>query len=275
MEPFRNRLLSGTPQLGFCMMYPAPGIIERVGAEWDWIWIDAQHGELSYQDTLAIVRACDLVGRPALVRVPWLEAGHVGLALDMGPAGVIVPCIDTPEMARAAVHAAKFPPLGGRSYGARRAIDRRGRAYSDTANADVLLICQIESPQAIENADAIAAIDGVDALFLGPDDVLLRRGVSPTAPRDRKSLEADMRVVADACRKHRKIGVMVGANPEMLATSLEMGYTMIVASGDVMLLASGSTKAAADARALVESARRPSATPGARQDTGKSAGSLY
>lgn len=260
---FVGKLRQGAVQLGFCMMYPAPGIIERVGADWDWIWVDAQHGQLSYQDTLAIVRACDLVQRPALVRVPWLEAGHVGLVLDMSPAGVIVPCIDTPEQARAAVHAAKFPPLGGRSYGARRAIDRKGRTYSDTANADLLLICQIESPQAIENANAIASIDGVDALFLGPDDVLLRRGVSMTAPRDRKSLEADMRAVIDACRKHNKLGVMVGASPEMLATSLELGYQMIVVSGDVGLLASGSTKAATDARALVagkKSGAAPSST---------------
>lgn len=248
---FVGRLRQGAAQLGFCMMYPAPGIIERVGADWDWIWVDAQHGQLSYQDTLAIVRSCDLVGRPALVRVPWLEAGHIGLVLDMSPAGVIVPCIDNPEMARVAVRAAKFPPLGGRSYGGRRPIDRLGRGYSDDANADLLLVCQIESPQAIDNADAIAAVEGVDALFLGPDDILLRRGVSPTAPRDRKALEADMRAVISACQKHNKLGVMVSANPDMLASSLEMGFNLIVVSGDVGLLASGSAKAASDARTLV------------------------
>lgn len=264
MPSFREKLLSGKPQLGLNVMYPSPGVIERIGAEWDWIWVDAQHGQLGYNDTINIVRVCDLVDRPSLVRVPWLEAGHIGLVLDMGPAGVIVPCIDTPEMARAAVRAAKFPPLGGRSYGARRAIDRKGRNYSDTANQDTLLIVQIESPEAVDNADAIAAIEGVDGLFLGPDDVLLRRGVSPTAPRDKKMLASDMGAVANACKKHGKFSVMVGVSAEMLNASLEFGYNMIVAGGDVFFLAGGSTKASADARAIVEGrATKSDGKPGA------------
>ena len=127
-------------------MYPSPGALERIGGDWDWIWIDGQHGELGYQDALSLVRACDLIGRPAVVRVPGHEAGPIGKALDMGAAAVIVPCVDTPEQATIAVDAAKFPPLGKRSYGSRRNIDFQGRSYSDTANDDTLLIIQIESP---------------------------------------------------------------------------------------------------------------------------------
>lgn len=179
MTSFREKLATRMPQLGLLMMYPSPGALERIGQDWDWIWIDAQHGQLGYQDTVAMVRACNLIDRPAFVRVPWLEPGHIGLVLDMGADGVIVPCVDTPEMARAAVRVAKFPPVGGRSYGGRRAIDRQGRNYSNTANQDVLLVVQIESPEAIDNVDAIAATDGVDALFLGTDDIILHRGVSP------------------------------------------------------------------------------------------------
>jgi 4-hydroxy-2-oxoheptanedioate aldolase len=272
MDSFRDKLLSGKPQLGMCIMYPSPGVVERIGPDWDWIWIDGQHGQLGYQDTLALVRACDLVNRAALVRVPWLEAGHVGLVMDMNPAGVIVPCVDTAEQARSAVRAAKFPPLGGRSYGGRRPIDRKGRAYSDTANQDALLIVQIESPEAISNADAIAAVEGVDGIFLGPDDVLLRRGVSPTAPRDAKSLSQDMQTVAQAFRKHNKFGVMVGANPEMLKASLELGYHMIVAGGDVPFLANGSAKASADARAAIDG---HGVTGGKSQTSGNASGSPY
>src|SRR6185436_15114752 len=165
MQSFRSALAAGMPQLGLSIMYPSPGVIERIGPEWDWIWIDSQHGELDSRDVLAVVRACELVNRPAIVRVAGHEFGPIGLALDTNAAGVIVPCVDTPEQAKAIVDAAKFPPLGKRSYGGRRAIDLQGRSYSDHANQSVLLICQIESPQAIENADAIAAIDGVDALF--------------------------------------------------------------------------------------------------------------
>src|SRR5688500_15778631 len=176
LDEGRNR-----PLLGLSVMYPGPGAVERIGPDWDWMWIDGQHGEMGYEQTLALVRACDLIQRPAVVRVPGHEAGPIGKTLDMGAAAVIVPCVDTAEQAGAGADAAKFPPLGKRSYGGRRPIDFQGRSYSDTANTDTLLIAQIESPQAIENADAIAATSGVDALFLGPDDLMLRRGHSMTA----------------------------------------------------------------------------------------------
>jgi 4-hydroxy-2-oxoheptanedioate aldolase len=230
------------------MMYPAPGIIERIGPDWDWIWIDGQHGELGYQDVLAQVRACDLVQRPAFVRVASHEFGRIGLALDTGAAGVIVPVVDTPDEARAVVKAAKFPPLGGRSYGGRRPIDLHGRTYSDTADKSVILVCQIESPEAIGNADAIAAVPGVDALFLGPDDIMLRRGYSMTAPRTKETLGKDLEAVINACRKHGKFGVVVGIGAELLKLTASMGYHMIVAGGDVAFLANTSKQTAADAR---------------------------
>jgi 4-hydroxy-2-oxoheptanedioate aldolase len=251
MSTFRDRLME-KPQLGLCVMYPAPGIVERIGPDWDWIWVDGQHGELGYNDLLGLVRAADLAGRPAFVRVPGHEAGPIGLALDMGAAGVIVPCVDTPEQALALVKAAKLPPLGNRSYGGRRPIDFRGRLYCETANTDTMLIIQIESPEAVANAEAIAAIPGVDALFLGPDDVLLRRGRKMNEPRNEAILGPDMKAVIAACRKHGKAGVMVGIGPEMLDLCVRYGYNMIVGAGDVGFLAGGSKAAAAEARARLE-----------------------
>ena len=233
-------------------MYPSAGVIERIGPDWDWIWIDGQHGQMGYQDQLALVRACSLVQRPAFVRVPWLEAGHIGLALDMGAQGIIVPCVSTPEEALRAVQAAKFPPLGGRSYGGRRPIDLEGRLYSNAANKDVLLVLQLETPEALDNADAIAAIPGVDALFLGPDDIMMRRGYTMDAPRTKESLGRDMETVMRVCRKHGKVGVMVGMSPETLSLSVLLGYQMIVAGGDVPFLANGSKQAAATSRAALK-----------------------
>jgi 4-hydroxy-2-oxoheptanedioate aldolase len=252
MNSIRPALANGAPQLGLCIMYPAPGIVERIGPDWDWVWVDGQHGQLGYNDVLGIVRACDLVGRPAMVRVPSHEFGAIGLALDAGAAGVIVPVVNTPDEAKAVVKAAKFPPLGGRSYGGRRPIDLHGRLYSDTSNTDTLLICQIESPEAIDNADRIAAVPGVDALFLGPDDVMLRRGYKMNEPRNKETLGKDMEAVIRACRQHGKIGCMVGMGAEMLKLSLSMGFQMIVAGGDVPFLANTSKATAAEAREIVK-----------------------
>ena len=251
MTSLRKMLDAGKPLLGLSVMYPSPGAVERIGSDWDWIWIDGQHGEMGHEQTLALVRACDLIDRPAVVRVPGHEFGPIGKALDMGAAAVIVPCVDTAEQAKAVVDAAKFPPLGKRSYGGRRPIDFLGRGYSDTANSDTLLIAQIESPQAIENADAIAAIEGVDALFLGPDDLMLRRGYAMTETKSKQTLGEDMEAVMAACRKHGKAAVSVGVGEEMLRLCLSMGFTMIVSGSDVGFLAGGSKQAAGEARKVV------------------------
>ena len=251
MISLRKLLDEGRPLLGLSVMYPSSGALERIGPDWDWMWLDGQHGQMGYEQTLALVRASDLIQRPAVVRVPGHDFGAIGKALDMGAAGVITPVVDTVEQARAVVAAAKFPPLGKRSYGGRRPIDFQGRNYSDTANRDTLLIAQIESPQAIDNADAIAAIDGVDALFLGPDDLMLRRGYSMTSPRSKETLGKDMEIVARACRDHGKVGVMVGVGAEMLKLCLSMGYQMIVGGGDVGFLAGGSKHASGEARTIL------------------------
>ena len=258
---FRKALQSGVPQLGCNFMYPSPGAIERIGGDWDWIWIDGQHGQQSYESTMACVRACHLIGRAAIPRVASHEPGAIGQVLDMGAAGVIVPVVNTVEEARLLVRAAKFPPLGQRSYGGRRPIDLWGRGYSDTANDDTLLIVQIESPEAVENAEAIAAIPGVDALFLGPDDILLRRGVPPLAPRTRENLGPDMEAVARACRNQGKASVCVGIGRDPLRLCLEVGYSMIVAGGDVPFLANTSKSASQEARTFLKDvAVPPSAT---------------
>lgn len=240
-----------SPLLGVCFCYPSPGSVERIGPDWDWIWIDGQHGEFGYADVLAMVRACDLIGRPAFVRVAGHDPGAIGLALDTGATAVIVPCVDTPEQARALVLAAKLPPLGGRSYGSRRLIDRHGRLYSDTANTDTLLVVQIESPLAIQNVDAIAALPGVDALFLGPDDIMLRRGFPMNTPRTPATLGDDMRMLATACRRHGKKAVTVATAPALATFAAGLGFDLVVGGADVGFLANGSAAAAAELRATL------------------------
>jgi 4-hydroxy-2-oxoheptanedioate aldolase len=268
MSLLRTALMEGSTQVGLCVMYPSPGVVERIGQDWDFIWIDGQHGEMGYHDLLALVRACDFVRRPSLVRVPWHETGPIGQALDMGATGVIVPCVDTAEQAQAAVRAARFPPLGGRSYGGRRPIDLRGRGYAATANEDTLLIVQIESPEAVRNADAIAAVPGVDALFLGPDDLFLRLGHNvETAPRNRGTMGADLDAVVRACRAHGKFGMTVGVGAAMFTLMRDAGFQLIVAGSDVAFLGNGSRQSAAEARALLAGSAKPAAAPAAQPPT--------
>ena len=248
---FRSALDAGQVLMGLCIMYPSPGVVERIGPDWDWVWIDAQHGELGYSDVLGLVRACDLIRRPAIVRVASHEFGAIGLALDTGAAGVIVPMVNSPDEAWAVVQAAKFPPLGRRSFGGRRPIDMHGRLYAETANKEILLIVQIETPEALEAADQIAAVPGVDALFLGPDDLMLRRGGRMDAPHSSETMQRDLAAIGKACRDNGKFGVVPGVGRELTKSAVSAGFQMIIFGGDVSFLVNASKQVSREAREVL------------------------
>ena len=226
------------------MAYPSLGALERIGPDWDWIWVDAQHGDLDFRDAANLVRVCDLIQRPVLVRIPHQDPGWIGKILDAGAAGVIVPMIESVEEAKAMITAAKFPPIGNRSYGGRRVIDRSGRSYYKAANRDTLLILQLESNEAVALADTLASLDGVDGLFLGPDDLMIRQGQDVDSPKNRDTIGRQSQAVADSCRKHGKLIVGLGVSDAAMAMAREDGYHLVVGGGDVGFLASGSKAAA-------------------------------
>ncbi|MFQ6048205.1 MAG: HpcH/HpaI aldolase/citrate lyase family protein [Phycisphaerae bacterium] len=252
---FRSALEAGRPQLGCFVMYPSAGAIERIGPDWDWLWIDGQHGQMGYNDLLGLVRACEVVGRPAMVRVPSGDRGWIGLVLDMAVAGVIVPQVNSVQEARAAVAAAKFAPLGERSYGGRRPIDLYGRGYAETANRETLLMVQVESPDGLEELEAIAGTDGVDCIGLGPDDIALRLGQPMSRPRPRDAMGKELERLAEACRRHGKFWAAIGVEGEMMSMAVRLGVNLIVAGGDVRFLAEGSRRASRAAREIIGRAR--------------------
>jgi 4-hydroxy-2-oxoheptanedioate aldolase len=242
------------PKFGVCVTYPEPGIIERIGADWDWIWLDGQHGELAgYDVVLAMIRACDLVGRSAYYRVPGHEPSWMGLALDAGATGIIVPQIDSAEEATLCVRATKFPPVGNRSYGARRIIDRTSKGYNQTANTETKLICQIESPGALEAVEEIAAVPGVDGLFLGPNDMLLRLGEeNMTGAARTELLQSSFEKVAAACRRHGKESYCLGFDPALFELAVKLQYDAIVVGGDAGFLAESSKQKSTAAREIAQ-----------------------
>ncbi|HNQ34966.1 MAG TPA: aldolase/citrate lyase family protein [bacterium] len=237
-ELARKRVL-----LGISICYPVPGIIELVGRDWDWIWIDGQHGEHDYNSILGCVRACELVRRPSVVRVPSHDYGFIGLALDTNTSGIMVPMVNNARQAESIVQAAKFPPLGERSYGGRRPVDMHGRAYSHTANEDTLLIAQIETAEGLEQAGEIAAVQGVDAILFGADDLALRASMPMDQPRHPETFRKEMEKVAQAAKETGKIAGVVTPSPDLYRLAVEMGFRLCVGVGEVGILAEGSKNA--------------------------------
>lgn len=237
MEPtrFRQRLLDGETLLGLSNNYPSAALIETIGSMWDFIWIDGQHGQFSYDNALTAVRTSDLVATDTLLRVPGHEHSLLGLYADMFPSALMVPMVNTPAQAKAVVDATSFPPLGNRSYGGRRPIDLLGRGYY-SGNGPVI-VAQIETPEAVDNAAAIAAIEGIDAIFLGADDLKIQSGVSVDAPNlETKVVVEAMARVAQAAKDAGKFSGCVAGTPEQVKCSIDLGYQILPVGSDVGML---------------------------------------
>jgi len=265
MKSFAQALQCG-PQIGLLMTYPAPGIIERIGPDWDWVWIDGQHGQLGYSDILAMVRAANLINRPALVRVPGHEGGPIGKVLDTAADAIMVPLVDNADQAAKIVQGAKFPPLGSRSFGGRRPIDRYTRTYAHPDRPGPMLVCQIETRPGLDNIDAIAAVPGVDALFFGPDDMALRDGLAMDTPRREGYFDDALNMIAKAAQKHGKIAGGIFTTPPQLRQAIELGYRLITGVADVGLLAAGSKTRSESLRAYLLEPEPTDQGPG-RPDT--------
>jgi 4-hydroxy-2-oxoheptanedioate aldolase len=234
---FITRLREGNVALGFGLMYPAPGIIEAIGRGWNWVWIDGQHGQHDYASLLECVRAADACGLGSIVRVPSLEFGAIGRVLDMRPSGIMIPMVETADQARAAANAAKFPPIGSRSYGGRRPIDLHGRAYFQTANEETLLVLQIETPLGAANAAEIARVEGADALFFGSDDMKMHLGIPIDMPAEMSpELAEAMKATTEATRLSKRLAGCVAASGGALRNAVKLGYRLIVGGSDVGFL---------------------------------------
>ena len=149
------------------------GVEIAADAGWDAVMIDQQHGAGGQTELIGCLTAAKAAGVPAMVRVAQLDYGLIGRALDAGAQGVMVPMVDTPEDAQRLVHAVKYPPLGGRSIGPYRARLLIEGDYFAAANAWTIACGQIETARAVENIDAICAVQGFDMICIGPNDLAI------------------------------------------------------------------------------------------------------
>jgi len=201
----------------------------------DWLCIDMQHGCMDYPIALEMIRAVDATPCQAIVRVPWNEPSMIGRVLDAGADGVIIPMIQSPADARAAVDACLYPPSGRRSFGPMRVGLREGGSYFREANSRTLVILMIETAEALANVEAIAATPGVGALFMGPFDMSVALGLPPG---DNDGDEAFDRAVATivAAAKRAGIGAAVLSSASLFARRAAQGFNMISTTTDLAAL---------------------------------------
>lgn len=246
-----EKLRAGKVVLGVSNMYPASGIIEGMCRGWDFVWIDAQHGQHRYETVLGAIHSAHVVGVDPMVRVPSYESGTLGLYADLAPSAIMIPMVNTAEEARAIVTALRFPPLGQRSFGGRRVIDLNGREYY--REAELIVIVQIETLQAVENASAIIATEGIDMLFFGPDDMKVQLGIAINTPVvEHEPLRAIMQRVAEAAKTAGKFCGMPCRSPRAAKMVIEMGYQLVAGGNDAMFLREGAARAKKELTAVAQ-----------------------
>jgi 2-keto-3-deoxy-L-rhamnonate aldolase RhmA len=216
-------------------------------AGYDWLFIDSEHGTISTQEISQICLAALPSGVPPIVRVCAGALDEGTRALDNGALGVVVPHVDTVEQALALVAAFRYPPQGHRSAGGPPAqFGYRPPSAAEaqkTLNAQILVVPMIETPLAVENAERIAAIDGIDALLIGTNDLSLEMGIAGQIGHER--ITAAYRTVAEACHRHNKVLGMGGVYDEDIAARyIAMGARMILAGNDHSLLLDALTRRA-------------------------------
>jgi 4-hydroxy-2-oxoheptanedioate aldolase len=242
-------VLAGEPVYGAFVNIGSTVTAEIMGlAGFDWLVIDLEHGVAGDREALMQLQAIAHTGASGIVRVASLDRVHILHALDSGACGVLVPQVESVDEARFAVDCCRYAGVRG--------VARYNRSWSwglvsaTAADMDARVLCciQIERAAALERVDEIAAIDGVDVLFVGPADLGHSLGIA--GPPDNPELLARVEVVAKAAARHGKAAGILTGTPEQAARYRELGFTFIGCSSDSGILIQSARHIADAVRAL-------------------------
>ena len=235
-DTFRQKLKRGDRLVGTLVTLPSAEVAEILaGAGFDWLFIDAEHAPHSLQDVQRILQAAEPTC-PCVVRSPGTDEVWIKRILDLGPAGVIFPQVNTADDARRIVRLCKYPPEGTRSVGIGRAhgYGMNFENYVRTANEVAAIILQVEHINAVNQIDAIVAVPGIDAIFVGPYD--LSGSMGKVGQVDDPNVQHQIEIVRTTClNAHMPLGIF-GVNVENLRVFANQGYALIAAATDALML---------------------------------------
>ena len=231
----------GEPSIGSWMSMAHPSIAEILAmAGYDWIVIETEHTAIDVSEVLRLIIAIEQRGSVPLVRLAWNDPIQAKAVLDSGAAGILVPMVNTKADAELAVSMTKYPPLGSRGVGLARAqgYGINFDAYVTNANADTLLLVQIEHREAVENIEQILSVTGIDGVFIGPYDLSLSLGI-PGRLNHPDILAAKQKVLT-ATLAHGLIAGMHFVQPQTAASdcqkAISEGYRFIALGTDILFL---------------------------------------
>lgn len=249
----RRRLEAGEPSIGTWLSIPSPEAAEYVSRlGFDWLTVDAEHSAVDINTLGRMFSAMGGSSTAPMVRIPWNTPENIKRVLDAGAWGFVVPMVNSREEAEQAVEAARYSPLGNRSVGgSRHALSFGGTSadYYANANEQVLVVVQIEHIRGVENADEILSVPGVDACFIGPNDLGASLGIGIGVPleSDHPQLVEAIEHVRETAKKHgvapgihcssaEAVNMRIGQGFQYCAMASELRYMLSSLSADIQKL---------------------------------------
>ena len=231
----------GRPTINGWLSIGNPFTAEIMAAQgYDSVTIDVQHGALDYGDVLPMFQAMRASGVTVMARTPWREPGIIMKLLDAGAYGMICPMVNTSEEAAEFVSFVRYPPMGQRSFGPTRVSFAAGANYAGEANDEILAFAMIETQDAFENVEAIAATPGLDGLYIGPADLtfsLAKGRLTPAFDREEEEMVAAIKRILAAAKAAGIKAALHCGTPDYAAKAIGWGFDMTTVSGDSRLLA--------------------------------------
>ena len=214
----------------------------------DSVTLDLQHGMIDYSDAVPMLVALSTTDAVPMCRVPWNDPGILMKMLDAGSYGLICPMINSVEQAQQLVAATRYPPLGSRSYGPIRASLYAGKEYVQQANTTVVLMAMIETREALEQVEAIAAVPGLDGLYIGPNDLALSLGLHAHFDSEEPvMLDALERILQAARKQGKQAGIHCGS-VAYAKRMVAQGFRLVTVGSDARFMASGAAQTVQELR---------------------------
>jgi 4-hydroxy-2-oxoheptanedioate aldolase len=254
----KNRLkqlwAEGKPTInGWCSIGNAFTAEIMAAQGYDSVTIDVQHGALDYSQVLPMFQAMRASGAVLMARVPWLEPGIIMKVMDAGAYGVICPMVNTAEDAARFVSYLRFPPHGQRSFGPTRVSFAAGANYGAEANEEILAFAMVETAEAMDNLDAIAATPGLNGIYVGPADLtfsLAGGRLVPGFDREEPEMIAAIQRIAAACKANGIRAALHCGTSDYAHRAIGWGYDMTTVGGDSRFLAAAAGASVARFREL-------------------------
>src|SRR5271168_1069117 len=238
---FKKQLREGQPKLGLFLNSHSPTVAEQLAhSGYDWLLVDTQHGPMGFPELSAMLAGISSGGAKSMVRVAgYHDRGGIQQSLDMGADGVLVPYINTADEARQAVSCCRYPTAGTRSvYFPQRSTNKDGLlGYVGNANKNIIVALQVETASCIQNMTEIAAVPGVDILFLGQNDLCMSMGLFETYEFPHMYTSPELNAATATLVEHaRKNKVILGLflfGTARVGEFLEKGFTLISVGNDL------------------------------------------